>query len=239
MLKLKVICLISPSNVTVASPPARSPQFISKIIFAFPRPTKLYLEVILFPSSFHRPPITCPGSHDNGYVNILRSVITEGFRDKLILMPGYSDVALDIKALMLPELRIPDLFITSKLVPPSYTSIASGPPPGLPIPLRQPALNGQISNSSVSSVTPTHAPPDIPNSSPRSNTIQTYKSALQTARNDSYEGSESSVSSDANDHDAHPAQLIHFTRRLSSPGRQRRLNPKLVESLAWCQHLID
>jgi hypothetical protein len=203
------------------------PQFILKIIFAFPTPTKLYLEV-LFPFSFHpRTPITFIGSHDNGYVNVLRSVITEGFRDKLILIPGYSDVALDIKALTLPELRIPDLFISTKLVPPSYTSIASFPPPGLPLASRLAAPNAQIFNSSITSVTPAPAPADISNSFP------TYKSksALQTSRND-YEASDSSASTDAND--THPAQLIHFTNRLSSPGRLRRLNPKLVEFPALC-----
>lgn len=188
-----------------------------------------------FPSP---PPNSLLGSHDNGYVNVLRSVITEGFRDKLILMPGYSDVALDIKALSLPELRIPDLFVTSKLVPPSYTSIASGPPPGLSITPRLPAPNAQISNSSISSSTPAHAPADILNYTPRRNSIQTYKSALQTSRNDPvpYEPSDSSGSTDVND--IHPAQLIQFTRRLSSPGKQRRLNPKLVESLALYLLLI-
>jgi len=178
---------------------------------------KVYLEDnIRLPHTYK---IIFGGSHDNGYVNVLRSVITEGFRDKLILIPGYSDVALDIKALTLPELRIPDLFISTKLVPPSYTSIASFPPPGLPLASRLAAPNAQIFNSSITSVTPAPAPADISNSFP------TYKSksALQTSRND-YEASDSSASTDAND--THPAQLIHFTNR-SSPGRLRRLNPKL------------
>lgn len=206
-------------------------QFTSKIIFAFPTPTKLYLEV-LSPLSLHLPqPIAFIGSHDNGYVNVLRSVITEGFRDKLILIPGYSDVALDIKALTLPELRIPDLFIATKLVPPSYTSIASFPPPGLPLASRLAAPNAQISNSSITSVTPAHPPADISNAIIRRNSLQTFKSALQTSRND-YEASDSSASTDAND--AHSAQPIQFTSRLSSPGRLRRLNPKLVEFPALC-----
>ncbi|KAG6378862.1 hypothetical protein JVT61DRAFT_13142 [Boletus reticuloceps] len=214
-----------------------SPQFISKIIFAFPRPTKLYSEVSLFPFSISFSHLFL-GSHDNGYVNALRSVITEGFRDKLILIPGYAEVALDIRALALPELRIPDLFITTKLVPLSYTAIASGPPPGLPISPRVAAQNGHISNSSTTSVTTPHAPADILSTSPRRNSIQSYKSALQAGRPDpvAYETSDSSVSTDAND--AHPAQLIHFTPRMSSPGRQRRLNPKLVESVALCLYRL-
>ncbi|KAG9317601.1 hypothetical protein JVU11DRAFT_1810 [Chiua virens] len=188
------------------------------------------------------------GSHDNGYVNILRSVITEGFRDKLILLPGYSDVALDIKALGLPELRIPNLFISSKLVPPSYISIASGPPPGLPsIPSRQPASSAQTANSPLPSGL---VSADTTNTIPRRNSIQTYKSALQTGHNNPipYEGSDSSLSTDATD--AHPAQVVQFTRRLSSPGRQRRINPNLSLSkqnpapctlfyLAQCRHGSD
>ncbi|KAF8558842.1 hypothetical protein OG21DRAFT_1404128, partial [Imleria badia] len=182
---------------------------------------KVYLEDNIRLPQTHK--IIFGGSHDNGYVNVLRSVITEGFRDKLILMPGYAEVALDIRALLLPELRVPDLFISSKLVPPSYTSIASGPPPGLPSIPRVAAQNGQLSNASTA---PAHAPADISNPIPRRNSFQTYKSALQTGRNDPvpYEASDSSGSTDANDN---PAQLIHFTRRVSSPGRQRRLNPKL------------
>lgn len=147
-------------------------------------------------------------------------------------MPGYTDVALDIKALLLPELRIPDLFIPTKLVPASYMSIASGPPPGLSLTPRLPH-NTQISNSSL-----TTAPADaVPNSTPRRNSIQSYKSALQTARTDPApcEASDSSGSTDVYE-TQHPAQLIQFTRKLSSPGRIRRPNPKLVESIASCQH---
>ncbi|KAF8450371.1 hypothetical protein L210DRAFT_2385127 [Boletus edulis BED1] len=197
---------------------------------------KVYLEDNIRLPQTHK--IIFGGSHDNGYVNALRSVITEGFRDKLILMPGYAEVALDIKALALPELRIPDLFITTKLVPLSYTAIASGPPPGLPIPPRVAAQNGHLSNSSTTSVSTPHAPADILSTSPRRNSIQSYKSALQAGRPDpvAYETSDSSVSTDAND--AHPAQLIHFTPRMSSPGRQRRLNPKLVESVALCLYQL-
>lgn len=154
-------------------------------------------------------------------------------------MPSYTDVALDIKALSLPELRVPNLFITSKLAPPSYTSIASGPPPGLPVTPRLAAQNAQTFNSSITSVTAPHATTDILNSSPKRNSIQSYKSALQTSRGDTtqYEPSDSSGSTDSND--AHPAQLVHFTRRMSSPGRLRRPNPKLVEYVALPKRLSD
>ncbi|KAG2152090.1 hypothetical protein BD769DRAFT_1623731 [Suillus cothurnatus] len=68
------------------------------------------------------------GCHDNGYVHNLRSVVTSSLGHKLVLMPGYSDVAIDIRALQLPELRIPELFITTKLVAPSYNVIATAQP---------------------------------------------------------------------------------------------------------------
>lgn len=235
MLKLKVTCLFLLSDSPLSSPPTHSIAVHLEDNIRLPQTHKIIFGGTRLPFFLPRPPNASIGSHDNGYVNVLRSVITEGFRDKLILIPGYSDVALDIKTLMLPELRIPNLFISSKLVPPSYTSIASGPPPGLSLTPRIPPPSAQIFNSSTTSIASAHPPPDISNSSPRRNSIQTYKSALQSSRVDPvpYEPSDSSGSIDANE--AHPAQLVQFTRRLSSPGKQRRLNPKLVEFLSLCQ----
>ncbi|KIK96949.1 hypothetical protein PAXRUDRAFT_137313 [Paxillus rubicundulus Ve08.2h10] len=167
------------------------------------------------------------GSHDNGYVNVLRSVITAGFRERLVLMPGYNDVAMDIKALMLPELRVPDLFMTTKLVPPSYTSIASGPPPGFPVTPRLAAATAHAANFP--------APPglgsgDASGPSPRRNSVPSYGAALQSGRSDShpYAASDDSGSTDASEIQA--AQPVQFTRRVSSPAKQRHINPKLALS---------
>ncbi|KAF9247164.1 hypothetical protein BU15DRAFT_58049 [Melanogaster broomeanus] len=135
------------------------------------------------------------GSHDNGYVNVLRSVITAGFREKLIIMPGYNEVATDIKALVLPELRVPNLFMTTKLAPPSYMSIASGPPPGLPATPRLAAATAQVFTTPGSP----GLGGDVSGSSARRNSIQNYGPAWQNGRNDSilYEESDGSVSTDA------------------------------------------
>ncbi|KAJ6516037.1 hypothetical protein C8R45DRAFT_228768 [Mycena sanguinolenta] len=57
------------------------------------------------------------GCHDGGYVAGLRSQITAGFGEKLILLKGYTQVAAPIAALNLPVLEIPDLFMTHKLTP--------------------------------------------------------------------------------------------------------------------------
>ncbi|KAF9222090.1 hypothetical protein BS17DRAFT_235498 [Gyrodon lividus] len=174
------------------------------------------------------------GSHDNGYVNVLRSVITAGFRERLILMPGYNDVAMDIKALMLPELRVPDLFMTTKLVPLSYTSIASGPPPGLPATPRLVAATAQVAGSPTP---PGLGPVDVSGPTLRRNSIPNYGSAWQTGRHDSipyaYAASDGSVSTDAGE--AQLVQTVHFTRRVSSPGKQRHINPKLALS-KQCRH---
>ncbi|KAJ7742450.1 hypothetical protein DFH07DRAFT_41439 [Mycena maculata] len=55
------------------------------------------------------------GCHDNGYASSLRSQMTAGFRDKLILLKGYTQMANAIAALDLPSLEIPDLFMPHKL----------------------------------------------------------------------------------------------------------------------------
>jgi hypothetical protein len=56
------------------------------------------------------------GCHDNGYVTTIRSHITSGFKDKLILLQSYAEHAAGFDGLELPVLAIPDLFISQKLV---------------------------------------------------------------------------------------------------------------------------
>ncbi len=91
-----------------------------------------------------------PGCHDNGYMPQLQSLLTSVYRDKLILLPGYSEMASDIGKLQLPSLVIPGLFIPEKIVIQTYSRMGSlqapsgstinnahgelGPPPGLPSP---------------------------------------------------------------------------------------------------------
>ncbi|KAJ3575153.1 hypothetical protein NP233_g1285 [Leucocoprinus birnbaumii] len=55
------------------------------------------------------------GCHDNGYVTIIRSQITSGFKDKLILLKSYSENAAGYNDLQFPILEITGLFITEKL----------------------------------------------------------------------------------------------------------------------------
>jgi len=72
-----------------------------------------------------------PGCHDNGYITNLRSQITAGFKEKLILLRSYVELAAGMADLDLPVLTIPDLFLTQKLGLPHTAQIISGAPPGL------------------------------------------------------------------------------------------------------------
>ncbi|KAJ7623799.1 hypothetical protein FB45DRAFT_115625 [Roridomyces roridus] len=74
---------------------------------------KVYLEdEIRLPETFK---IVFGGCHDNGYVANLRSQITAGYKEKLILLKSYTEIAGEIAALGLPILNIPDLFLSQKL----------------------------------------------------------------------------------------------------------------------------
>ncbi|KAJ7605300.1 hypothetical protein FB45DRAFT_849131 [Roridomyces roridus] len=74
---------------------------------------KVYLEdEIRLPETFK---IVFGGCHDNGYLANLRSQITAGYKEKLILLQSYTEIAGEIAALGLPILNIPDLFLSQKL----------------------------------------------------------------------------------------------------------------------------
>lgn len=113
------------------------PQRILMMASVYPKHTKSFLAVSVNRLSFALSRLMCNiylGCHDNGYVNSLRSQITAGFKQKLILLRSYSDMAAGIADLDLPVLTIPELFSTKKLVVTSPTSSATNivnDPPGL------------------------------------------------------------------------------------------------------------
>lgn len=92
------------------------------------------------------------GCHDNGYATTLRSHITVGRGEKLILLNGYSAMAVGMSELGLPDVTIPGLFMENKITDhpavgsPVRKAVATvdhdldapGPPPGLPAPGRPP-----------------------------------------------------------------------------------------------------
>lgn len=55
------------------------------------------------------------GSHDNGYVTDLRAQVTAGFKEKLVLVPSYTEIAAGYRDLGLAKLIIPGLFMPEKL----------------------------------------------------------------------------------------------------------------------------
>ncbi|KAJ7114128.1 hypothetical protein C8R44DRAFT_881674 [Mycena epipterygia] len=74
---------------------------------------KVYLEdEIRLPETFK---IVFGGCHDNGYVANLHSQITAGYKEKLILLKSYTEMAGGIAMLGLPSLAIPNLFMSQKI----------------------------------------------------------------------------------------------------------------------------
>ena len=108
-----------------------------KLTSVYLKHTKLSLLVsLIFPLSGLGNPLHHDGSciigcHDNGYVTNLRSQITAGFKEKLILLPSYKEMAAGIAELELPVLVIPDLFLTQKLCAVLNNPIVSGGSPTL------------------------------------------------------------------------------------------------------------
>ncbi|RXW24639.1 hypothetical protein EST38_g1212 [Candolleomyces aberdarensis] len=167
------------------------------------------------------------GCHDNGYVTTLRSHITAGFRDKLILLPSYTEIATGISELELPLLDIPDLFMREKLSVATYSNVATYPVSAKP-----------GTASSVGS-------PDqvISHLSPR--TTSSYSTILRAAPRRStpdLDSGVSSISSDETDEILSRAPTVAMPPKLS-----RRINPHLPLSkqkpppctlfyLANCKH---
>ncbi|KAL1686273.1 hypothetical protein GGG16DRAFT_128828 [Schizophyllum commune] len=66
------------------------------------------------------------GCHDNGYGAILRTLITDGYKDKIFLLQGYRDMASDISKLGLTECIVPGLFRPEK-IPPKKAKFSMSP----------------------------------------------------------------------------------------------------------------
>ena len=82
-----------------------------KIIFGGNTKDSFFVDLEIFILS----KLHCAGCHDNGYATTLRSQITAGFKQKLILLRGYADMAAAINELEIPSFNIPELFIPQKL----------------------------------------------------------------------------------------------------------------------------
>ncbi|KAJ4472338.1 hypothetical protein J3R30DRAFT_3524594 [Lentinula aciculospora] len=179
------------------------------------------------------------GCHDNGYVTNLRSQITAGYKNKLILLKSYAEMASGIAEMDLPILAIPDLFVTQKLgvteiAPrlPSYSSATKVPPPaGEPK-----ETNKQIPVNPQNALLPT---------SYSAVAAVSYK-RFSTPELDSSEGSTSSES-DYDDDLPHDAVVAAMASSNSSLNSSRYINPNIPLSkhkpppctlfyLATCKH---
>jgi len=63
------------------------------------------------------------GCRDNGYITSLHSVVTGGFKDKLVLLRGCKVSEAGIDQFELPSLTVPDLFLETKLVRLPHSSL--------------------------------------------------------------------------------------------------------------------
>ena len=186
--------------------------------------------------------IISAGCHDNGYVTSIRSQITAGFKHKLILLQGYSDMATGIKDLDLPSFNIPELFMPEKLVVPPFTQFKppqpmSLPPPTFPIHL-SPAL---VEQTIVPAGTPpvfihegfdvlpfASAEPEV--LAPKPKSPPSYSSAVQAGVprrviTPELDSSGSTSSSDGSDDLNYRASPTNF--------KSRRVVPNLVGAVTW------
>lgn len=152
------------------------------------------------------------GCHDNGYVSSLRSQITAGFRDKLILLKGYTQMATAIAALDLPTMEIPDLFITQKLATGSRWMTSPHP-------------SNQMVTGTDSDTVLDELSKMLPGESDEVDPTTSYSRVLQRAAPDSRERSarEPSPSTEAS---------WEGSYALSAPGT-RHVNPNFVESCSF------
>jgi hypothetical protein len=51
-----------------------------------------------------------PGCHDDGYIHLLETLITQGLENKLVLLSGCAEVATGFQRLGLPFMSVPGLF---------------------------------------------------------------------------------------------------------------------------------
>ncbi|KAH7931005.1 hypothetical protein BV22DRAFT_1077661 [Leucogyrophana mollusca] len=70
------------------------------------------------------------GTHDNGYTSTLNYLENEGLLEKVVLLRGYKNLAVELRNLDLPELEIEGVFMSKKL-PTNIFKKAPISPPGI------------------------------------------------------------------------------------------------------------
>jgi hypothetical protein len=133
--------------------------------------------------------------HDGGYVPTIESVITDGYKSKLVLLTGYKEVQTSIKRLDLPMLDIAELFEKHKLGATNgptpglgfkFASVASAVPSLAPSPkpsprkrnLSPPTVLVESDSESIVSMAPRHKSPSPP--SHQSNVLRLKPGVVKT-----------------------------------------------------------
>jgi len=224
---LSLRALIDLTSLAILEDEIRLPQ-TERIIFGGTNEERLkfILNITIIPA----------GCHDNGYVTTIRSQITAGFKHKLILLQGYSDMATGIKELDLPSFSIPDLFMLEKLVAPPFTQLKNPHPSPLPPPPTFPVqLSSALGEETIIPAGPlsvhegfdalpfASAEPEVVAPKPKS--PPSYSSAVQTGApkrviTPELDSSGSTSSSDGSDELNYRASPTNF--------KSRRVNPNIV-----------
>ncbi|KAF8803670.1 hypothetical protein BYT27DRAFT_7194995 [Phlegmacium glaucopus] len=190
------------------------------------------------------------GCHDNGYATTLRSQITAGFKQKLILLRGYAEMAVAINELELPSFHIPDLFIPQKLgvaPSPKQNSVTLAPlPTAIPTPPLYAEDGNNVSNAylhelGLEALPFTSFEPEMIIPKQRSSYSSAVQAAPKRAATPELDSNGSSVSTDESE-DA--------LRRSPTISKSRLVNPNLPLSkhnpppctlfyLSNCKHGVD
>lgn len=195
------------------------------------------------------------GCHDNGYVTTIRSQITAGFKHKLVLLQGYSDMATGIKELDLPSFSIPELFMPEKLVVPHFPQFKSPhpallPPPTFPVQL-PPALVDETMgplfvpgpiHEGFDALPFASAEPEV--LAPKPKSPASYSSAVQTGvpkrgLTPELDSSGSTSSSDGSDDLNYRASPTNFKSRRVNPNiplSKHKPPPCTLFYLSTCKH---
>jgi hypothetical protein len=160
-------------------------------------------------------------------VSALNSFITSGYKEKLMLLPGYADTAMGIEKLGLPSVKIPDLFLAEKISafpsPPT-----SPPPPGLTHPSSpgfvRPTVIPQSVRENVFAPIRRGSDPGTFNRTVIEG-VASYKSAVQGRL---FGGGDGYIKSAMNPTKESPTPPPSETDGAVVGGPQRRINPKIV-----------
>ncbi|EIN10580.1 hypothetical protein PUNSTDRAFT_142559 [Punctularia strigosozonata HHB-11173 SS5] len=164
------------------------------------------------------------GCHDNGYYSTLSSLITQGYGERIVLLPGYTEIAAEIKKLPLRSLKTENLFMAEKIPD------ANAPRPHISPSNSPPAVASPLSLRKTSASSP-RAPPGLSNVvTPMGSTSAipfTYKAVA--ARSENVTGSPPTGDAHSNSDESEDGFTVAHTWRRPAIKAQkpRRIDPNV------------